>query len=415
MGLRKFYNTTSSNSGLISKSINIGKWALGGQFSTLTSPITLWHNGSTYSLGYETNIYNNQVWIVKQTNFTIETAKVGVGTTSQEPLNHATPLLLFDNSGYAYVIQNSFHVSPFNLWKSDNPEDISSFSLVGQFDTDGAYLTMIKQDNTNCVFVTRSGDSNSGGFHQSVLEVNLLDASYTKTSLTFADYGVTNIRHYPLFTYSKVGTSNIYYGFINHRRDSDLKFIKVSAWKSTDLVTFSNLDETFSKNVVSSGVLTNTELEANFKLVESNTNDENRTILQSAIQIDDDLYLAYNADDVYYIRKYTSGSSTPTATYTFSSNITGSYLYWNESKIFVLVQDDNVNGVSGIYSIDLDLTNLELETKLIQDKDYRVFDYYGIPNNLYDVPIGSRYLGIGRSDTSQTPEVGVVPYKKNKK
>tara|TARA_R110002012_G_scaffold321174_1_gene547901 strand:+ start:10038 stop:11288 length:1251 start_codon:yes stop_codon:yes gene_type:complete len=414
-GISKFHKTISSSLSLKSYYLNIGKWFLGGQLSTLTSPITLWHNGSTYSLGYENNITNNQVWIVKQTGFNIESNTVGIGTVAPEPLNHPTPLLIIDDLGYIYVIQNSFHVSPFNLWRSDNPEDISSFSLIGQFDTDGAYLTMISQNNTNAVFVTRNSLASSDGFHQSILEVNLLTAAYTKTQLTYADYNTTGIRHYPLFTYHKVGNSNIYYGFINHRRDSDLTYLKVSAWKSTDLVTFSNLDETFSKDVVSNGVLTNAELEANFKFVESSTNDLNRTIFQGAIQVDDDIYVAYNANNEIKIEKYLSGSATPSDTYTFPTDIRGSFLYWNTTKIFVLVQDNTLDGISGIYSMDLDLTNLKLEAELKQGLDYETFSYYGIPNNLHEVPNGEYYLGIGRSDTTQTPEVGVVPYNVFKK
>ena len=240
MSLLKFHNVLGGNTtGVTSKYSNIGNWALGGAFSTfsdeaayniLSSPTSFWLNGKTYSLGYESNTYNNQAWIVSQSKSSLQKNKVGVGTTASEPYNHPAPITFNDDNGYIYVVQNEFHVTPFNLWKSDNPEDISSFSLVGQFDTDGAYIVLVKLENNTAVFITRSGDGNSNGYHQSILTVNLLDASYTKTPLTIADYSTTNIRHYPLYQYAKTGTSTTYFGAIQHRRDSDLKFLKVSLW-----------------------------------------------------------------------------------------------------------------------------------------------------------------------------------------
>lgn len=415
-GISRFYKTITSTSKVVSSFLNIGNWALGGSFSTfddeaayniLTSPTSIYYNGSTYSLGYESNTYDNQAWIVKQTGFSLETNKAGVGTNGQEPFNHPAPLLIIDDNGYIYVIQNEFHVTPFNLWRSDNPEDISSFSLIGQFDTDGAYLVLVKQDNTDAVFVTRSGDANSGGFHQSILQVNLLDASYTKTQVSIADYSTTDIRHYPLYQYRKVGNSTTYFGAIQDRRDSDLKYLKVSLWKTTDFVNFSNLDGTFTKDVVTNGAITVQELEDNYKFIQSNTNDNNISILNSIIQVDDDLYVSYNADDVRYLEKYTNGNNTASLSYVVPTDTEDKAHVWNGDRIFFA---RDTNGIDGIYSIDTNLANVELEHQLTKGTEFISFSYYAMPFNLHEIPSGSKYLGIGRSDTSQTPQVGVVPY-----
>ena len=107
-------------------------YALGGRIRNLANPMMLWYNGSTYAVGYKANTDNNQVWVTKQTGDTLVSYTVGTGTTSPEPENHPAPMILIDDAGYIYVVQNDFHVDAFNLWKSDSIEDISAFTLVGQ-------------------------------------------------------------------------------------------------------------------------------------------------------------------------------------------------------------------------------------------------------------------------------------------
>jgi len=406
-GILKFHNSISSNSTFKSSYKSIGDWALGGRFNGLTMPISLWYNGSTYTVGYESNATNNQVWVVKQTNFNLQSEKVGTGTDGQEPLNHPTPLLLIDDSGYIYVIQNEFHVTPFNLWRSDNPEDISSFSLVGQFDTDGAYLICIKQDDTNVTFITRNGDANSGGFHQSVLEVNLQDASYTKTQITNADYGNTDVRHYIGSQY-QVGTSNIYYGIVFHRYDPTINYYKISIWKSTDLQTISNLNATFTKDVVSTSPLTPTELENNFAFVGSDTSLATVVDIKDFIQVNDDFFILYYDGVNYKIEKYLNGNSNAEFSYAFT-DLSPKYMFYDTSRILITALDD-IDGSGNLFEIDLNLSNLTLIKKLVTGVDFVTLMYYGYPQNLLEIPKDSLYLGIGRSDTSQTPAVGIVPY-----
>jgi hypothetical protein len=396
MGIRNYHNTLIG-SFYYEGIVEVGLWAVGGNFIYLQNPVMTWRNGSTYCVGFESNATNNQVWIIKQTGSIIEATEVGSGTTGPEPNNHPAPVLVIDDAGYLYVIQNEFHVDPFRLWRSDSVEDISSFTYIGAFDTNGAYLGLLKQNNTDCTFVTRSG----GLYNLSVLNVDLTDASYTDIQVTDADFTIEQVRHYPMCPLF-YGTSTYRVGGINHRAESPIVNYKMSLWVTADFVTFENLGQTFTKDVVATAPLTVAELETNFKLFGTDS-DQSSIYLGNFIQINDDVYVIHAQGGVgFFISKYTIGTATAIASYTIPLSGLGTYVYhyYNGTNIVMLM---NYNAtVTDVYTIDLDLTASSFVyqrriTNLPND------DRVGLPSNLDEVD--GKYIIFGRGTAGEIPYV----------
>lgn len=381
--------------------VNAGNWALGGAFRGLTNPVMYYDTAerATYALGYESNIYNNKVWIVKQKGRNVTSAPVNNGTDGPEPLNHPTPLLHFDTqTGYIYVIQNEFHVDRFGVWKSDNPRDITSFTFVDWFDNNGSYLVTIDDADTNSMwFVTRSGDSSpADGYDQSILNVDLDNPSaYVKTVVTDTNYNTTNIRHYNNGAYF-YGTSDYRVCCINHRSDTNpITNYKVSLWlkKLDDDVAYS-FDLAFSKDVVANGVLTPAELEANYKYLGNDSALTTTYATQDMVQIDNTLYMITRKETEYYVDKLAIGTSyTPTDSILLgtTANLSINRIFNYGTKLLLIIEVDNV---AKLYTLDFDLTTLTF---------IRSFDaipdgsYCGLPVNMLDVRPNDKFLVIGRS------------------
>jgi hypothetical protein len=390
--------------------ITMTEFALGGRIRNLANPMMLWFNGSTYAVGYKPNNQNNQVWAQKQTGDSIEAYTVGTGTNTSEPLNHPAPAIFIDDAGYIYVAQNEFHVNPFRLWRSDIPEDISSFTLLGSFDTNGSYLALIKQSNTNVTLTTRSGDNSTAikGYDFSVLEVDLTNASYTKTLVVEMDFATNQVRAY-LGGTAFYGTSNYRAYGLSSRREGTSRFYKYSIMWSDDSDTFYNSGMVFNKNVPATSAITYAELDTNYAFIGSDSAQTTDISACNMIQIYDDAFVSYRtgAGD-FSIKKVNriTGTETEVALGLTLFNVTNGdnnvYLYYNGSNIGMTVKmsDEAVK----IYTLETDLSGLTYVRDIENAVDG---NYIGMPANLNDVPDGSPYLMTGRSSTY--PE-GVTPY-----
>jgi hypothetical protein len=390
----------------------VGNYALGGRFRNLTSPCMWYYNGSTYWVGYESNVYLNQVWLLKETNSNIEYEKVGIGTDGQEPLNHPTPLLFIDeNTGYIYVIQNEFHEDRFLVWKSDSPERIST-SFVDYFDTSSSYLGLIDYNNIDCTFVTRS---QSGGdiYSQSLLFVNLdTPSSYGKQEVSLSDYNSTNVRHYPCMPL-KYGTSIYTIWGINKRQDTPIKYYCTDLLVAIngDFQTIFNIGLSFSKTVTIDGDLTNTELDDNYNRL-GNPLDETVSITEvRAAQINDWIYTTHLSDELTNVYTISRFNAETNATNDLILDISDIYndglqyhnmtgLFYDGSQVIMCVKRTSVTSE---YHIDLELTTLTF----FRDIETPDGEYLGYPQNLDKVPRNKRFSIAGRGEL---PVTGAVPY-----
>lgn len=400
----KYFHRTLGGAIFETGNITIGNWALGGSFRGLTSPIMWWYNGSTYGVGYEANTYNNKVWITKQTGFDVISSAVNNGTSSPEPLNHPTPLLYINEAtGYIYVIQNQFHVDAFDVWKSDNPEDISSFTKVtGSFDTDGSYLVMNKFSGTNVTFTTRSDDA-PNGFDHNVLEVDLDNPSlYTDTLVCEGDYATNDSWFYPTEV-NRYGTSSYYVGGAAVLDYSEQKVYMKGIWITQDFDVYENIGQTYSKDVSSTSALTFSEFTNNFNEFGTSATRTANYGAGCLMQLDNDIYTTIvTSTNEITIYKFTIGTAGSVASivlpYSISS-VDSVYMYYNGSNIVVHFKTTSLETYIG--GTDVNLNSFTFKKIL----DLPDGEYVGLPWNLGDV--SGKYMIGSRSESG---DVGNVPY-----
>ena len=398
-----------------------------GSFRTLAKPSMLWYNGSTYSLWYKEKVNFNQVGILKQTDETLISSIVNDGTDGIEPINHPAPMLHINKStGYIYVLQNKFHVDEIRVWRSANPEDISSFDYIGAFGQGCSYLGHLDGNDSDIVIQTRAGDVTEF-YSMSIIKVNLDTLVYTQTVITNADSVNSETRHYLLVPYQYGESDKTFFG-IAHRnqslangRQGYYKFSLLVTDKGGDYEIFENIDSSFSKDVVNTSILTNTELDNNY-VVLGDELDRNTLISEGKlIALNDDVYIVYMNDENsgrYSVRKFTYGSSTTTDFLIPVTNIVVSPIYYSPvymryngtNFVFTIWQNDiNGNPLTKIYACDTNFNNwtefpLDLYSNSLQPSPGSGF-FYGMPENL-DLAVDSdeRYLMIGKDSESTEGE-----------
>lgn len=399
-----FYRTLSAKNNLKRYNYFTTNYWLGGNFQNQTNKCTVFYNGDTYAVGYMDNSHDNKCFVFKYSNGTLTSNQFNDGTNpSAEPLNHPTPSIYIDNSGYIYLVQNQFHVYPFRVWKSDSPEDITAFTQLSDFGTSLAYLGLIKQDNSTCWFISRKGGS--GDYTQAVINVDLSNPStYTQTQITATDWS-NSVRHYPLLPH-RYGTSSYYVGGIAHRIDGTIRYFKTSLWVTTDLDEFHSIDLGFSKSVSGSGTITPTELENNYRAVGT---DFDRTISVSdcrLIQVDNDIFLCWvDNEETYKINKYTIGTglvktfTIPLSIYFDAADGGGGYNFtymWYNGTDIVFSCGTYAN-ICQTYTIDTDLTSINYQVTNYDERGTGYGLYIGYPWNLNDIQQGQEYMVFGRS------------------
>lgn len=388
-----------------------------GSFRTLAKPSMLWYNGSTYSLWYKENDFNNQVGIIKQTGKYLESSIVNDGTISSEPINHPAPMLHINKTtGYIYVLQNKLHLNRIRVWKSQTPEDISQFNYVGEFgQTNNSYLGNLEGDESDVVIQTRAGVEGVDNFSMSVIKVNLDTLVYTQTLLTFVDEPTTDSRHYLLVPY-QYGTSTKTFFGIAHRNEvgSGLsgyyKFSLLVTNKGGDYEVFENIAGTFSKDVVATSVISNAELEANYAAIGTDASRSTMISEGKMIVLNNDVYIVWMSDDAnsrFSVRKFTYGSGSftdfliPVTTIAESPIWYGPvYMRYNGTNfVFTIAEHDGSGGyITKIYACNTDFTNwTEFNINTFDNSTVPEVSgyFYGMPTNLNDVD--GEYLIIGKN------------------
>jgi len=404
MSLKYFHRTLGGLNYIWNeKDLIVTGYSLGGRVRNLANPMMKWYNGSTYAVGYKSAANLSAVYVTKQTGNTVDSYLLtGSGTATVEPFNHPAPIILIDDAGYIYVIQNTYHVDSFRIWKSDSIEDVSAFTLVGTFDTDGSYLALLKQSNTDVTFSTRSGES-PNGYDFNILEVDLTDASYTDlltVEMAFATNGVRaylgGVIFYGTSTYRAVG--------VNPRKESNSTYYKYCVLVTSDFDTYYNIGLGFSKDIPATSAITFAELDANYNFIGSDAANSTDISACNMIQINDEIFVSYRTGaGTYSIKKadIVTGTTSEVALglslYNATNGDNNVYMYYNGSNIVLTVRGETVGK---IYTIETDLTGLTYERDI---PTLDAGDYVGLPSNLNDVD--DLYLIIGRAEATNT-----VPY-----
>jgi hypothetical protein len=372
-----------------------------GNIGSNASPLMIWFNGSTYGVGYKENDQLNQVVILKQTKENVEANTVGNGTTATESRNHPAPCMHIDSEGYIYVFQNKLHVDPFRYWKSDNPEDISSFTLQGEFSDEASYIGVLDAIGKDIKFQTRRGGTSS--YAQSIISLNLDTGVNSSLQITTDEFATSNQRHY-LFLPKIYGNPTKRVAGIQHRDETSKFFYKTSLWVTSDYETIENISGNFSKNITVDGLITNAEINSHYKITGDDSLRSDYVASNWLIQINDDIYTCIFDQSNYIMRKYTIGLDGVQNSYTIQGlDISADFSYYNGQELVLTGRGAGNKAV--VYTMDLGLTDIKYR---------RTFDFFetglvfGFPWNLDEVD--GRYAILGGTQQETTPPRGLIPY-----
>jgi hypothetical protein len=409
--MRKLFETVGSQSSSRYQEFTtfIANYALGGRIAGGAHPLMQWYNDNTYFVGYTSNEFNNRVIIGKIDNQGVaETNYVGTGTVASEPFDHPAPVLYVAPDGFIYVFQNRYHSDLFRYWKSDVAEDVSSFTFQGEFTDNASYLGIINAVNKDLVFLTRRGGTSTYG--QSVVKLNLDTGVNTSLQITPDEFSTLNYRHYNLAP-TIHGTQTKRVAGIQIRDETFTKVNKVALWVSSDYETFENISGSFSKDVATNGVITSQEIDDYFVIEGSNANRDLSVSTNLLCQVDNDIFVGiveWNNDFTeftYVMRKYTIGlEGIQDSTSIMPINTIPDYIYYN--GVDLVISGRNTQNLSP----NIALLSLDFKKQIFYG-NFTYFEtglFFGLPINLDEV-IG-KYAWVGRSDTSQDPSTGTIPY-----
>ena len=368
----------------------------------LVTPKAVWYGGSTFFTGQRTLASNNSGAMLKCNNEGITTTNVSTITVS-DPDEHSHPAVL-EIGGYIYLLQANGQGENILIYKSTTQGGTSyalHHTITGVF----AYCNA-RVFEGRIVIVTRdsSAPATINRFGQIVLYSDVGDfTTWTELATTNPDYQTNDVRHYPATPYC-YGTNTWFHFIINKRSDVNSNTYYAHAfYKTQDFITYYNEAETWSKDIVTNGVITDTELETNCTLFGSDLEPSKKRDGANYIVIDDIIYGSYYDYDNSVFKFVKIDTATVTETIctidfgrTFSvTNLSAIVMYYGTNDILM------VTGNVDLYRSNLDFTDVSFVENL---GDTNTINRGAIPCNISDID-GEYFIGGRATDT-------FFPYKK---
>lgn len=192
---------------------------------------------------------------------------INVGDIQLSSDSHVKPSIAVSNN-ILYVTQEILHNSPFKVYKSGPSLDYSYFTQPFSIGTDLAYANYVQENNGNYICLSRG-------------LVNVWQIYVTKATTGFESWGsprqVTSppaggvtFRHYPFLPWGFYKYNGWFYEIIACRKDvgDGGNFYRYYIWKTQDHVTYHNIEGTFSHDLDSDGILSDSILNTNYKFHE---------------------------------------------------------------------------------------------------------------------------------------------------
>jgi hypothetical protein len=217
--------------------------------------------------------------------------------TAEENAPHNLPVIIVADDGSILVFKEdldftgaaSLHNSHIEVWKSDSPEDISSFTKVEELgdwspEYAFAYPNIYKLSDGTIICICRSkggvgGDYGDGEERYLVIMksedngstwTDIEDSSDTTSVIAKLDNNGTGWRLYPIHANQSGGINLAAYSYDEVASNDPTK--DVYFLHSDDGVTWENARQFvegsggYSKNIASAGTITGAELDANFRI-----------------------------------------------------------------------------------------------------------------------------------------------------
>lgn len=281
MGLLKYYSSLNSGLGVQPANVYTGNsftvdgptYTLAAQpiVGTTWNPSVLYHDGNTYVVTKENQVSSNGLAIIIKYNGTsIQTVKIPDAVALVKDY-HDYPTISIDNNGFILVVLEQHTTNP-RIYKSDNPEDISTWTkltLSGSLAASNDYNKVAYINGIGHINISRDRTGGYGlYFKKSVDGATWTDGLRITSALT--ESGSTDWRHYPQIPVNWIQNDFIHVGLYKRVTIAAVD-LYIRLWKmktpnnpSTIGKVWYNEQETFSRDVDASGQITEAELNANF-------------------------------------------------------------------------------------------------------------------------------------------------------
>lgn len=364
----------------------------------LVMPSIAWLNNKTFWIGDITATGNNQLYCIEydyQTGYTYK--YVGIGTVDNDVFDHPAGFLFIYND-YIYCGQTNTHNELIDIYKSNSQGTISGgFTKIKVINGYNAYPQTISDHDGNRLFCVRLFGSPTYDFDLAIQRSDSANPNGTYTQTQITDCDNANYRHYNGVA-MVYGTNTKNYFHVTHRNDTGQHYFAHSLLVTSDFATYSNYANTYSKNVVSTSAITQSELNTNYAFNGSSASDTADLKIMTAIQINDlwfGIALKSGTTD-HYIFKLSG--TTLTDTQISISNLNHSFInpfmYYDGTDILLSVCINNGGTQSKkIYRVPLDLSDF---TDVVYSYEPTTM-YEGtrpimLPQNYNDISEGDYYV-----------------------
>lgn len=205
--------------------------------------------------------------------------------------NHNHGSIIADSTGTMYVMFERAHNDPYKVFKSTNPEDISSWTQLSSIGTDVAHPSLFVDTSDN-IYAYGRGEHDRGVIFKST------DGGTTFSENVFANMdpvGDNRWFYHTTISSRKSQGMHIVVWLLN---EALLTYPDAYYIHTMDGVTFGNIEywesggsSGFSKNIVTEGYITKAELDANFAVVLGADQSKYNTYQGGGLDIDGNPYM----------------------------------------------------------------------------------------------------------------------------
>jgi hypothetical protein len=386
--------------------------------NSIITPAILQYGDYVYASGAGLPSEENPLFIFKYDikNETLQIELIDGEATAADPITHRYPSILRDADGYLYATATNAHNTAFQIFKTLIPDDISTFQLINQTSgSNGAYPTTRLIGSKMWIY-GRSigvGGYSPTGYLGGLWSVDLETNAKTYTPLLQNTSAVTGDRRiYPAGLIQDIRNSWYYVLFMQRIGATDAKYVTQYVLKTTDYNTFWNIDETYSHNVGTSGVI----LEADRSNFAIRTNGESATPISAhelvASVVDDvfvSCYLDVNGD--HYMQWYNGTWNTKNVQSDLNPRLNGNGGIYEISKLngkyYIIVLED-ITSSAKLYETEIPFNSFTLiKTWYKESQTYASRTWSSFCQNIdsadQTVLLGNR--GDGDSVTGYTPTI----------
>lgn len=351
-------------------------------------PNCLYFNGSTYST-FKQHLSVGQRPIVTKYNGTTTTSYLDSNFPTNSNYHHH-PTLCIDSSGYIYLIFEN-HGAITSMYKSDNPEDITGFSLLQRTGTPEV-LDYPKTYSFTDGFIQIGRRTSDYGLACSLSSDGI---SWTKQGIALIanesqpGETFTDPRYYPMCPINPVSDGFIHQPFTKRitKPGSTITFpFPRLHWLKTPTniaergKVWYNFDETWNKNVYLNGEITATELITNCTIWEDSTL-TNRGDVHSIYYKNNNLFGQMYRDDLAKFVYFDQSA-------VYDTNFKYTYVLPSDRREKYVLR--STIGIIGINVLNNEYDGISSNQPLYNPTDGIL--YMRPPYNIDDIPSGQKFV-----------------------